>query len=320
MCPAPEKRLTRTGSRTPNQTSMWVRDRAIIFRLAVLLVQCILPIPASFAQASHPDKPPGAAAQQADKPWKVLEPGLELGAFALPLKSEYGDSRIQLLRIDPHVFDLRLLNAAAPDQGKPLTAKEWCHRNGLVAAINASMFQADNRTSVALMKTIGHINNPTLSKDKSILVFDPLDSHLPAVQVIDRDCQELSSLRKHYGTLIQGIRMISCKGRNVWGQQPRRWSTAAIAMDSSGKILFIHVRSPYSTHDLINMLAALPIGIRNTMYVEGGPEAQLYVQSSDEEIELVGSYETGFNENDDNAEAWPIPNVVAVARKTAQSE
>jgi hypothetical protein len=28
----------------------------------------------------------------------------------------------------------------------------------------------------------------------------------------------------------------------------------------------------------------------------------------------VGSWETGFNENDDNANAWPLPNVIGVRR------
>ena len=33
------------------------------------------------------------------------------------------------------------------------------------------------------------------------------------------------------------------------------------------------------------------------------------------ELELIGSYETGFLENDDNARAWPVPNVIGVVRR-----
>lgn len=248
-------------------------------------------------------------------PWETLEPGLELGVFESPQKSGIGDSRIRVLRIDPERFELRLVNASSEDKGQPLPAKEWCRRNGLVAAINSSMYQQDLRTSVSLMRTRNHTNNPRLSKDMTILAFDPRDPGLPAVRIIDRECDDFDSLREGYGTLVQSIRMVSCKGHNVWAQQPRRWSTAAIGIDREGRILFIHVRSPYSTHDLINILKSLPIGIARAMYVEGGPEAQLYVRSRGGEHEFVGSYETAFLEGDGNSLAWPVPNVVGIVRR-----
>ena len=92
------------------------------------------------------------------------------------------------------------------------------------------------------------------------------------------------------------------------------WSTAVIGTDSKNRALFIHVRSPYSTHNLIKILLCLPIGIERAMYVEGGPQAQLYVNNGKKELELLGSYSSGSHENDDNEYAWPIPNVVAVER------
>ena len=107
--------------------------------------------------------------------------------------------------------------------------------------------------------------------------------------------------------------MISCDGRNVWSQQARKWSRSAIATDTSGNVLFLHVRTPFSTHDLIDILMDLPLDISRAMYVEGGPEAQLYARSGTQEYEFVGSYESGFNENHDNVHAWPVPNVVGVA-------
>ena len=207
------------------------------------------------------------------------------------------------------------MNASAPGQGRALTAKEWCARAGLVAAINASMYQADHRTSVSLMKTRSHTNNPRLSKDRAVLAFDRLDASVPEVAIVDRDCDDFETLRGRYGTLVQSIRMISCKGRNVWGQQPRRWSAAAIGRDAQGRVLFIHARSPYSTHELIDILMELPLGLERAMYAEGGPEAQLYVRSGGREHEWVGSSESGFREDDDNRAAWPVPNVIGIARR-----
>ena len=45
---------------------------------------------------------------------------------------------------------------------------------------------------------------------------------------------------------------------------------------------------------------------------EGGPEASLHVKAFGTEVRAMGSYETGFWENDLNILFWPIPNVLAV--------
>ena len=84
---------------------------------------------------------PGTRSADSAKPvsWKNLEKGLDLGIFQAPKKSALGDSLIRILRADTHYFDLRLLNASSKDQGKRRSVKDWVNKNGLVAAINASM-------------------------------------------------------------------------------------------------------------------------------------------------------------------------------------
>lgn len=248
--------------------------------------------------------------------WDTLETGLEVGIFQAPVQSPVGDSRVRVLRIDPRRFELRLVCASDADS-TTRSARQWCAKYGLVAAINPSMYQTDYLSSVSLMVAGSHVNNSRVSADKSILAFGPTADTLPPVTIIDRECDDFASLRRSYGSLAQSIRMISCTGRNVWAQQKRTWSTAAIAIDSAGAVLFIHVRSPYSTHDLIDMLQSLPLDIARCMYCEGGPEAQLYVRAGGREYEWCGSYETGFNENDFILRSPPIPNVVGVARRAS---
>lgn len=255
------------------------------------------------------------AAPAAGGEWAALEPGLELGDFALPVASTSGDSRITVLRIDPAAFDLRLLNASAPGQGQAHSARGWCERVGLVAAINASMYQEDLKTSVSLMRTAEHANNPHLTRDRAVLAFDRTDESVPAADIIDLTCQDFTILREKYRSFVQSIRMVSCDGRNMWQQQQRRFSTAAIAVDRGGRVLFIHCRSPYSTHDFINGILALPLDIAKAMYAEGGPQAQLYVRAGRREIERVGLFENPILENDEDQGGWPIPNVVGIARK-----
>lgn len=257
--------------------------------------------------------PADAGDRQAAAVWRTIEPGLEFAEMDAPVAAGVGDSRIRVLRIDPARFELRLLNASA--EGATRTAREWCESHGLVAAINASMYQTDHRTSVSYMRTGDHVNNARVSRDKAALAFHPRAEGLPPVAIVDRECDDLEAAKEEWGTLVQSIRMVSCHGDNCWSQQPRRWSTAAIGIDGAGRVLFIHVRSPYTVHDLIDMLLTLPIDLERCMYVEGGPEAQLYFRSGETTGEFVGSFESGFFADDSNAHAWPIPNVVGVARR-----
>jgi hypothetical protein len=247
--------------------------------------------------------------------WQQLEPGLELGVLPAPRESAVGDSIVRVLRIDPERFELRLLNASALEDRRPRTARDWSRSHDLVAAINASMYQADHITSVSLMLRPGHVNNPRVSKDNTILAFNRRSPEVPPVKMIDRECDDLEWWREQYGTLVQSIRMWSCRGRNVWEPQSRRFSTAAIATDDRGRVLFIHVRSPYTTHDLIDILSELPLGLSRAMYVEGGPEAQMYVRAGTFEAEWVGGFETATAEDSNNRLAWPVPNVIGISRR-----
>ena len=248
-----------------------------------------------------------------DGAWQELAAGLELGIFSSPQDSEIGDSKIRVLRIDPQRYDFKLLNASASENGRPLSARDWCRKNGLLAGINASMYQADHKSSVSFMRTQAHVNNPRLSKDMTILAFDRKKSDVPLVKIIDRQCDDFKIWQKKYRTMIQSIRMISCTGKNVWSQQPQKWSTAAIGIDDRARVLFIHVGSPYSTHDLIEILKKLPLNITRAMYTEGGPQAQLYINTGDHEYEFVGNYEIELNGNVKKLISRPIPNIVGIS-------
>jgi hypothetical protein len=269
----------------------------------------------SYPLAAETDHQVQDTAKDEDAGWQKLAEGLELGIFSSPVPADTGDSKIRILRIDPQRVHFKLLNASAIKEGRPLSAKEWSRQNGLAAAINASMYQADYKSSVSLMRTKAHVNNPRLSKDMAILAFDRKRSNVPRVKIIDRQCESFDTWKKKYGTVIQSIRMISCTGKNVWSQQPQKWSTAAIGIDEQDRVLFIHVGSPYSTHDVIDILKKLPINIARAMYTEGGPQAQLYINIDDHEYEFVGDYEIDLQGNMKKLISRPVPNVVGIRLK-----
>jgi len=282
------------------------------FTLTFMLMLVIL---CCFSATTEAGQPGSGQRTEAHSGWHQLDRGLELGTFTAPQAAPAGDSLVRVLRIDLNYYQLRLLNASRLENGVPLTPKQWCRQNGLTAAINSSMYQTDFKTSVSLMRTKVHTNNPRLSKDMTILAFDRQSNDVPRAKIIDRQCDDFQFWQQKYGTLVQSIRMISCTGKNVWKPQLHRWSTSAIGIDKQDHILFIHVRSPYSTHDLINILRKLPLNIARAMYTEGGPQAQLHIISGATEFEFTGSYDTHPTQSNEGAIAWPLPNVVGISKR-----
>ena len=157
----------------------------------ITLILSISPVSAETSQNTAERK------TKAEAVWQELAKGLDLGIFKAPLLSEIGDSNVRVLRIDPERYQFRLLNASAFEDGRPLSARQWSHQNGLVASINASMYQEDYRSSVSLMRTKSHINNPRLSKDNAILAFDRKDTAVPLVKIIDRQCEDFKVWQKN---------------------------------------------------------------------------------------------------------------------------
>ena len=115
-----------------------------------------------------------------------------------------------------------------------------------------------------------------------------------------------------YDVVVQNLRLIAAPGRNVWGASDRKWSEAALAIDGSGRLLFLFSRVPFTMKAFNERLLATSLDVRQAMHLEGGPEASLSIHGGGVNIDLCGSYETGFIQNDSNPSQWPLPNVLGV--------
>ena len=263
------------------------------------------------------------AAVNLNAQWRTLEPGLEFASFPSPLYSGRNDtasasaaappstsSQINILRIDLKRYELRLLNASNPANGSLLTARGWAVKEGMAAVVNAAMYQADYRTSVSYMKTSTHVNNSHISKDKTILVFEPLKKGIASARIVDLQCDDFEEIRPLYGSAVQSIRMISCAGKNVWQESERRWSIAAAAADKSGNILLIQCTAPHSVHEFINILRDLPISIDRAMYMEGGGPSQMFIGTAKDTMEFIGDFSSGGK----SMGAAQLPNVLGVKK------
>jgi hypothetical protein len=176
------------------------------------------------------------------------------------------------------------------------------------------MFATDFKTHLGYMGSAAHINNSHPNAYQSVAAFAPRDSHSPPFRIFDLDAPgvRFADIQKDYASALQNLRLIKRPGGNQWSQQSRQWSEAALGEDDAGRILFIYSRSPFSMHDLNNELLAAGIGIVAAQHLEGGPEAQLYLHVGSLEMEMYGSYETSFRENDSNSAAWPVPNILGL--------
>lgn len=248
-------------------------------------------------------------------PWREIEDGLLLGEFDSEPTPGAGAGKILIVRVNPRKFAFRLM-AASEYANRKWSVKEWCERYQLLGAFNAGMYAKDGVTSVGFMKNFRHVNNGRLNKYNAVLAFNPLDAGVPEIQIIDRECQDFASLKGKYQTFVQSIRMVSsCDQQNVWSQQPRGWSTLAIGLDKNSNVLVIFCQPQIPVHDLIDTLLTLPISLHNAMYLEGGPQASLYLTTPKTTIERHGSWEATADGHNSIQVSLPVPNVIGIVRK-----
>jgi hypothetical protein len=215
-----------------------------------------------------------------------------------------------VVRADADRYRLTMLTKAH-DGGSSQPGPAWRERFRLVAVTNAGMFHASG-------KPVGLVidDGTALSKDHpqfgGYLAFDPTTSGDAPIVIAGRDCPgfELADLRRRYRSILQTNRLLGCTGEALPWKDPKQYSAAVVALDRDGNPVFIHARAAVTMSELARAVAALDLA--GAMFLEGGPEATLVVRGSEGELSRVGSYETGFVENDENRSYYWLPNVLAL--------
>jgi len=220
-----------------------------------------------------------------------------------------GDACITLVRIAPDRFRLRLLTALADGGARPAPA--WADGFGLRAVVNASMFHPDQR-SIGLMVTGSVENNPRDNpRLGAYFAFDPVDPADSPWVLVGRGCPNVDplDLRRRYRTVVQNYRMLDCDGRPVDWKDDKKHSAAAVGVDDVGRAVFVLSPVPHRVVDHMQLLGAPALGLKALMYVEGGPEASLYVKTDAATVSEMGRLEVGFST------FWSIPNVIGAVEK-----
>ena len=248
--------------------------------------------------------------------WDNLEKGLDYGKFKVDASAVTGDSIIHVLRINPEYWDFKLLCASELTEGKRFSVKDWCDKYELTAGINAGMYDVDMLTHIGHLSNYQHVNNRTDHPQyHSVAAFNPKSKKHSPFRIIDTETEALADIRKNYHSVTENLRLIKRSRQNRWEQQTKKWSEAALGEDKNGNALFIFCRSPYSMHDFNNLLLELPIDLISAQHLEGGPEAQLFINSGDFKLDLTGGFETGFLESGGNTYHYPVPNIIGIKKK-----
>ncbi len=251
-------------------------------------------------------------------PWHNLADGLLYAEIDAPDKSVVNDSKLTLLKIDKQKFDFEFLTAS--EHGKKMrTAPDWANEFNQTLIINAGMYSYNKiHSNKGYMKNYNHLNNPKKSGYyNAILAMHPKDTKKAPFDIIDITDQDWEKVRHEYHSLCQNMRMIGFDGAGMaFSKRPdQSCSMILAATDVESNLYFIFTRSPYTHQTMIKYLQGLPLNIRTTAYLEGGPEASLYINTGDTIIAKYGSYVSNSCANDENDHFWEIPNVIALRKK-----
>ena len=255
----------------------------------------------------------GAQSTEPDTAWRMVADGIEYAAMPVTPKPSVGHGTLHVVRIDPSKAHLRLLSVSKIG-GALRTARKWRDEFKLTAVINAGMYQEDLSTHTGFFRIDKHVNSTQWVKGyRSVLLIGPRRPDIASATIADAANGDDDATYDYYQSVSQNLRLIRGEPpTNVWKPSDQRWSEAAVALDDGGRLLFLFSGLPLSMHDFSALLLRLPLGIVRAMHVEGGPEASLSVRGNGIELDLSGTYDTSFDENDGNRKQLPLPNVIGV--------
>ncbi len=184
---------------------------------------------------------------------------------------------------------------------------------------NAGMYSPNkNQTSRGYLKNKDHINNSrVLPHYNAVIALHPKDTTLTPARIFDLTCTSFPKLKTQYQSFVQGMRMIDCEGIPLaWDKNPDQLCSMILASnDSVGNFYFFFTRAPFAHRQMISFLLGFQLNLRETIYLEGGPESSLYIKSTNQTIERHGTYVSKTWEKTDNSEFWKLPNVIAIKPK-----
>lgn len=258
--------------------------------------------------------------KQYENKWVELSTGVFYTEQTAPDSAKMGDSKISILKFDPRVADIEFKSAIQNDR-QALCVVDYADKFGYNIVINAGMYDLRTfyKSAGLLINDLDFTNNPLLKKGYNLIICaNPKKKDLPNFDIIDLTKEPFSSIKHKYNSFAQGLRMIDDEGKPMsWNKNPMSCSQLIVAKDNNGMIYFVFTRSPYTHNFMINFMVGM--GLKNAIYMEGGPQTSLFVDINNYRIEKLGSYASKTYAKNNNFEYWPLPNIIGIRLKDKKS-
>ncbi len=251
-----------------------------------------------------------SSVQDKDK-CRVISTGAEYCLLNVSLPNSL-EGKVHVVRIDPARAKLKIL-LASEHGGQARTPLGWCREFGLAAAINAGMYGQDYLTHVGYLKNGNNIQNKRWVKSyMSVLAFEPSRPQSAPAVIVDLDDRDAMKKLQDYRVVIQNLRLLKGNSVNVWKKTEKKWSEAAIGIDTAGRILFIFCVVPYTMWEFNELIKSSGMGVDRMMHVEGGTVAGMSVRTGGFSLDLAGASELGGKQDGISRRQWTVPNIIGV--------
>ncbi|MDQ6961378.1 MAG: hypothetical protein Q9M28_02450 [Mariprofundaceae bacterium] len=246
-----------------------------------------------------------SSASHASATWQEVSKGLDW--------ISYPDHKINILRIDPKAWKFSIHSTSQDKKKKSRSARSWAKHKDLYATINAGMFHLDHHTHVGYLQQKKHINSSKINYYKSIALFEPYDNTQPTFQIIDTDNQaNIQNTIKQYRYATQNLRLIKSPGISRWKSEKKAWIEAALGQDKQGRALFIFSHKAYRMQVFNALLLSLKIDIISAQHLEGGLQAQLFINPEKIDIKALQTHTQQQIHRQNNHLPWKIPFVLGI--------
>lgn len=244
--------------------------------------------------------------------WEHIAKGVFFMQVDAPKKSIFGDSKLSIIRLNKDSVEAYLKMATATDSVSK-TVKEWADIFDFQLTINAGMYDlAKHLISKGFMKSDNKLNNSQVNTSYNGICY----IQNQGIDLIDLMCEPNFQFMNQQAC-FQGMRLLDCQGAEMdWKRKKQSCSMLVMGEDNKNQLYIIFTRSPYYHQDMVRFLKQMPFQLGLTMYLEGGPETSVYLNTPHKKLDLIGSYVSNTYPTDKNDHFWPLPNVIGFKFKS----
>ncbi|MCB2192105.1 MAG: phosphodiester glycosidase family protein [Deltaproteobacteria bacterium] len=228
---------------------------------------------------------PALAGDVAGPQWQILAPRLEFALWENLTTSRSGSSRMALLRVDPKLYDFKVLAASKGEDGQ--TAGEWREQSKALAVFNAGLYTPEGRHLGYLLQN-GHELSPLVAQQDGLFLAGPREPDLPQARILDMRYTPFDPRLNPYQQAAQSLMLLDRFGMTRVRRSAKVANRTALAIDDKGRILVVVTEGGHTLWEMAQALKNSGLALREVMTMDGGAESQLAVAVGDFTYEHYG--------------------------------